>query len=67
MESRSRIVGARELNMKNEILSERKEELVQNLVINEFIEAIVPVNYGLAFATEFYGANGDTTLFVVKG
>ena len=47
------------MNSKIDSLSERKEELAQSLVINEFIEAIVPVNYGLAFATAFYGANGD--------
>ena len=55
----NRKMGTKIANMKNNSLSQKKEELAQGLVINEFIEAIVPLNYGLAFATAFYGANGD--------
>ena len=43
---------------KHTLATEQKERIV-NLVTSEFVEAFVPVAFGIGFATAFYGPNAE--------
>ena len=46
----------------NKPMAEDKKRRVRDLVMSEFIEAFVPIAFGLCFATAYYGPNAE--LFV---